>query len=66
MDNVIKTEIIENFLIEKKLSKSKFCKMCKITPVTLQKIIANKYNFRIGALFRMAKVMIIEFCEIFN
>ncbi len=66
MDNAIKTEIIENFLIEKKLSRSKFCKICKISPATLQKIMANKYNFRITALFRIARVMGIEFCEIFN
>ncbi len=47
MKNIIKTELIENFVKENNLSKSKFCKMCKISQSTLYKIMTNGENFRI-------------------
>ena len=41
MKNTIKTEIIEKYMNENKLSKTKFCKMCKISPSTLNKIMTK-------------------------
>ena len=38
MKNTIKTELIENFIKDNNLSKSKFCEMCKISQSTLNKI----------------------------
>lgn len=38
MKNTIKTELIESFIKDNNLSKSKFCKMCKISQSTLNKI----------------------------
>ena len=34
----IKTELIEKYLQDNKLSKTKFCKKCKISPSTLKKL----------------------------
>ena len=66
MKNTIKTELIENFVKENNLSKSKFCKMCKISQSTLNKIITNNENFRIIALFKIARVLKIQVFEMFN
>ena len=66
MKNRIKTELIENFIKENNLSKSKFCEMCKISLSTLNKIMTNSGNFRIIALFKIARVLKIQVFEMFN
>ncbi len=66
MKNTIKTELIENFIKDNSLSKSKFCKLCKISQSTLNKIMTNSENFRIIALFKIAKVLKIQVFEMFN
>ena len=66
MKNTIKTELIENFINDNNLSKSKFCKMCKISQSTLNKIMTNSENFRIIALFKIARVLKIQVYQMFN
>ena len=66
MKNTIRTELIENFIKENKLSKSKFYKMCKISQSTLNKIMTNSENFRIIALFKIASVFKIQVYQMFN
>lgn len=66
MKNTIKTELIENFIKDNNLSKSKFCKMCKISQSTLNKLMTNSENFRIIALFKIARVLKIQVYQMFN
>ena len=66
MKNTIKTELIENFIKENNLSKSKFCKMCKISQSTFNKIMSSGNNFRIIALFQIARVLEIQVYQMFN
>ena len=66
MKNTIKTVLIENFIKDNNLSKSKFCKMCKISQSTLDKIMTNSENFRIIALFKIARVLKIQVYQMFN
>ena len=66
MKNTIKVELIENFIKENNLSKSKFCEMCKISQSTLDKIMTNSENFRIIALFKIARVLKIQVYQMFN
>ena len=66
MKNTIKTEIIENFMLENNISKTKFCKMCKISPSTLNKIMTNDDNFGIIALFKIARVIKVQVYQMFN
>lgn len=66
MKNTIKTELIENFIKDNNLSKSKFCKMCKISQSTLNKIMTNNENFKIIALFKIARVLKIQVYQMFN
>ena len=66
MKNKIKSDLIENFIKENNLSKRKFCEMCKISQSTLNKIMTNSENFRIIALFKIARVLKIQVFEMFN
>ena len=66
MKNTNKTELIENFRKDNNLSKSKFCKLCKISQSTLNKIMTNSENFRIIALFKIARVLKIQVYQMFN
>ena len=66
MENTIKTELIEKFIKENNLSKSKFCEMCKISQSTLNRIMTNRENFRIIALFKIARVLNNEVYKMFN
>ena len=66
MKNLINIEIIKKYMLENKISKTKFCKMCKISPSTLNKIMTGDDNFRIIAFFKIAKVIKIEVYQMFN
>lgn len=63
---MIKTELIINYLNKEKLSKTAFCKKCKISYSTLNKILNNEENYNLIALFKIAKILNIRICEIFN
>ncbi len=60
-----KTEIIENYLKENKISKTKFCKLCSINPDTLMRIMNNE-NYRINALFKISRIVKIEVHKMFR
>ena len=62
----IKIEVIENYMIENKISKTKFCKLCKISIRTLNKIMTNNDDFRIIALFKIAKVIKVQVNQMFD
>lgn len=66
MDKVIKTEIIEKFMEENKLSEEKFCKTCNISTNTLKKILTNDLNFEIQAIFKISRRMGVKVFEFFN
>ncbi|MBR5439898.1 MAG: helix-turn-helix transcriptional regulator [Clostridia bacterium] len=66
MKNTIKIEIIEKYMLKNNISKTKFCKICKISPNTLNKIMANDFNFEIVALFKIARIIKIEVYQMFN
>lgn len=65
MDNLVNTKIIENYLIENNISKIKFCKICKTSVKTLDKVFNGEdYNLRV--LFKIAVALDIKMCELFN
>lgn len=65
MKNEFRKELIENYLAANKISKTKFCKLCGISNCTLEKIMNHK-NYRIGALFKIAKVVKIQVFQMFS
>ena len=62
---VIKTELIEEYINKNHLSKTAFCKKCKIAPSTLKAILSQSTNVGIVALFKIVRVLNIEICELF-
>lgn len=62
----IKTEIFENFMKENNLSKSQFCKMCKISPSTFKKIMNNDLHFCTSALFKIEKTIKVKIFQMFE
>ncbi|MBO5103362.1 MAG: hypothetical protein J6C13_04685 [Clostridia bacterium] len=48
------------------LSTTKFCKMCRITPVTLNKIFNQIYTVRMTSLIRIGIVMDIDYRTLIN
>ena len=65
MQKIIKTEIMEAFIKEKGYSKREFCKRCKISYSTLQKMMVQDCSFHIRALFKIAREMGIRVCDLF-
>lgn len=63
---MIKTEIIEHYITENKISKTEFCKRCRIGTQTLKKIYNNDDNFEIIALFKIARIIGVRICDLFN
>ena len=62
----INTNLIDQFLIENKLSKYAFCKLCKITPLTLRKIYSGNDNINIVYIYRIAKILNTEIYKLFE
>ena len=63
---MVKTELIEKYLRDNNLSKRKFCKICKISTSTLNKIMNDDGHFRLTALFKIARVLGIYVHQLVN
>lgn len=64
MYNVVNKTIINSYLKDNKMCKTKFSKLCKISVNTFNKIMTNK-NFNIICIFRIAKTMGVPVCKLF-
>ena len=62
--NSIDTNLIKWYLEENNLSVTQFCKICKITPTTYKKIMANE-NLDFIALYKIARVIKINVYQMF-
>lgn len=63
--SVINVEKIENYRKMLGLTKTQFCKQCKIGMSVYNKIQSNKLNFDIHALFRISVFMNVDLCQLF-
>lgn len=63
MYNAVNTTIIDSYIKANNLSKTKFCKLCKISVDTFNRIITNR-DFYLVSLFRIAKTMNVYLCEL--
>ncbi|MBP5242521.1 MAG: helix-turn-helix transcriptional regulator [Clostridia bacterium] len=66
MYNTLKVEIFKNYMNENNLSKTRFCKLCGISPKTFAKIMTGDAEFHIIALYKMARVINIPIYKMFN
>ena len=63
---IIKTELIDKFMENSKMLKLKFCKVCKISLSSFNKLKINSLNLGIVVLFKIARALNIEICELFK
>lgn len=63
MKEVYKTELIEQYIKENKISKTEFCKRAKITPYILKKIYNHKTNIGIRFIAKIAWTLNVSFSE---
>ena len=66
IENVVKTETILNFIKENKLTKRKFAEKCGINLWNLQKVLSGQTNFDVVYLFKIAKFMNVQVCDLVN
>lgn len=66
MKEIIKTELIDQFIKEQGLTRTRFCKLCKMSYGTFVKIRRGECNVKMNAIFRMARVMRIKVHELFK
>ena len=66
MDNQIKIEIIRDYLFFNKMTKKEFCNKCGIGISVLNKILARKCNFRVSAVFKIARFLNMQIYQLFK
>ncbi len=59
-----KLEIIENYLKQNHLSKTKFCNLCKISVKTLEKIYNDDCSIRLKTIRKITKFLGVQPWEI--
>lgn len=57
---MINTELILDYMKDNGLSKAAFCRQCKISTGTLQKLLSGNYKINVIVLFKIARVLNIE------
>lgn len=65
MEKIINTDLIENFIKERGISKIKFCEMCRISTGTLNKIYSNSTSLGIIQPFKIARILKVQICDLF-
>lgn len=65
MTYYIDTAKIVKFMEQNKLSKTAFCKKCKIGYATLVKILNNDDKISLVPLFKVSRVLKIRLCDLF-
>jgi transcriptional regulator with XRE-family HTH domain len=65
MEQIYNTKLITDYLEKTGMSKTKFCKLCKISAYTYNKIMAQNVHIGIKQLFRIARGLNIEIHEFF-
>lgn len=65
MGNRLRIEMVEGFRAILDISKSAFCKRCGISYSVYKKMLNHDLNFRVSALFKLAKVLKMNVCELF-
>lgn len=66
MGNKFNTEIIEKYRQKNNLSKTRFCKITKISPSTYEKIMNGDGKYSVKALFKIARVINVPEVDFFR
>ena len=63
--NIFKTELIANYMKSNNLSKNKFCKLCKISPQSFDKIFDCNLTVGLKVVYKITRTIDIRLCEFF-
>lgn len=66
MNKKIKVEVIEKYLSENNLTKQKFCKMCRISSATLNRILQHNVGVRFLTLLKIARTIKISTINLYT
>ena len=66
MRTVVKTEVIMNHLFAHRLTKGEFCKICKISPITLRSILLGNETYTITSIRPIAAGMNVPVATLFK
>ena len=67
MDENEITKLIDAYMAKHKICKTKFCRVCGISTVTLNKICRGDHSIKMGAALRICRVLEIsldDFCNV--
>ena len=64
MQKYYKTELIENFRKENKLSVIQFCRLCKISQDLYYKVINQQLKCRASSIFKIARVINVSMSDL--
>lgn len=65
MKEIVNTQKIIEYIDVNNLTKTDFCKLCKISISTFNRILSGK-DFYLATLFKIAKIMQVNVCNLFN
>ena len=63
---LIKLNMINEYIIKNNLTIKEFCKKCNISCSIYYKIVNNRCNFRLNALFKIARELKVNVWQIVN
>ncbi len=66
MENKINTRKILDFIKENNLSKTALCKKSNICYSTFQKLLEGKENISVIAVYKLARYMNVNLCDLFT
>ena len=66
MRTVARTELILDYLFANRMTKGEFCKMCKISPITLRNILLGNESYTITTMRKIASGMGVPVASLFK
>ncbi len=57
MERSFNTEIINNYLIENKINKTEFCKLCGVSKYALEQFYKNNFKIKVIPLLKIANLL---------
>ena len=62
---LVKRDLIYDFMMDHNLCTSEFCKVCRISPLTLAKLLLNDFNLDTANVVKICKVINFPLNELF-
>lgn len=66
MKTVININLIKDYIKDNNLTNPEFCKLCKISALTFERIMKDDLEVDLTAIFRISRILDVRLCEMFN